>query len=181
MKVMITGPQGSGKTTQARILADKLGYCFIGMGDMLRQLAEEDNELGKDVREDLSNGHLVDDNLAARLIKEKMITPECRNGFVTDGYPRTFSQHQLFDPQFDKVFYLKVSNSEAENRLLGRGRADDSVELIRKRLSWYYKETQPLLDYYEKSGKLVIIDGEQPIDRITDEIESILRAEIDNE
>lgn len=170
MKIVITGPQGSGKTTQAEILAKKLGLCFIGTGDLLRDLAEKKSQLGEKIEETLNSGELADDRIVTGLVRGKIESSICSKGFVTDGYPRTFSQHQLYDPGFDKVFYLKISDGEAERRLLKRGREDDTSALIKERLSWYHEQTQPLLDYYQKQGKLVTINGESSIEKVSQEI-----------
>lgn len=175
-RIMITGPQGCGKTTQAHLIADKLGVPFVGAGDLLRELAEEDTEAGRSVKASMDKGELVDDSILAGLIKKEVSQPEYQKGFVADGYPRTHAQLDHFDPNYDKVFYLKISDSEAERRLLGRGREDDTPKLIRERLKWYHEETQPLLDYYRKVDKLVIVDGERSIEDVSREIEKVLEG-----
>lgn len=163
MKILITGPQGSGKTTQAKVLAQKLGACFIGAGDLLRKFAEGDSKDAKMIKIAVGNGQLVDDLIIARLVKEKVAQEECIQGIVTDGYPRTWSQYKLYDPGFDQVFYLDVPDEEVEKRLLDRGRGDDTLKLIKERLGWYHKRTKPLLEYYSNLGKLTIINASQPL------------------
>lgn len=179
MKILITGPQGSGKTTQAQVLVKKLGACFIGAGDLLRKFAEGDSKDAKMIKTAVENGQLVDDQIIARLVKEKVNREECGQGIVTDGYPRTWSQHELYDPGFDRVFYLDVPDEEVEKRLLDRGRDDDTPELIRERLSWYHKRTKPLLEYYKNLGKLIIINASQPLG-VSDE-QSINRIAVEIE
>lgn len=171
MKLLFIGPQGSGKSTQAKIIAEKLGICYISTGDLFRQIAQEDSDLGLQVKELLNQGKLVGDDIVVELVKKKLLQPECQKGFITDGYPRTLVQHELFDPGFDQVFYLKISDETAQKRLLARGRADDSPKIIKERLNAYYQQTQPLLDYYQKLGSLVVIDGEKSIEDIEKEIE----------
>lgn len=171
MRIMVTGPQGSGKTTQAKILAEKLNLNFIGAGDLLREFSENESQESKEVKEKLENGQLVDDKVLAGLVEKESSGAEFKEGFVADGYPRSVSQLQIFNPQYDKVFYLKVSDKEAENRLVKRGRGDDLPELIKRRLKWYHEKTTPILNYYQDLGKLIIIDGEKDIEEVAKDIE----------
>lgn len=175
IKLMITGAQGSGKTTQAKLLAQKLGVCFIGMGDLLREFAKEESLESKIVAESLKKGELADDRIVAGVVKNKICQPECQNGFVTDGFPRSIDQHRYYNPDFDKVFYIKISDEEAKKRLLARGRADDKAGLIEERLGWFHEEIKPLLSYYRDRGELVIIDGEKPVGQVAEEIGDYLK------
>ncbi len=170
---MIAGPQGSGKTTQAQILAQKLGLPLIIVGDMLRELAKEESKWGR-MAKVIEHGALADDHLVVDLVKEKIDSPAYQKGFITDGYPRTLAQYQLYDPKFNKVFYLDVPEHEVIKRMLLRGREDDTPEKIEKRLAWYRTDTQPLLDLFRSRGTLVVINGGQPPEKVTEEILSYM-------
>ncbi len=174
MKILIIGPQGSGKSTQAKILAEKLNIPFIGTGEMLRNMAKEDNDLGRQINEILDQGNMVEDNVMCELVRVRLSEEDCAGGFILDGYPRTLVQQQIFDPEFDEIFYLTLPIEVAKQRLLGRGREDDTEELIERRLNDYYTQTKPLLDFYQKLGKLVVINGEKPIEEVAKDIENHL-------
>ncbi len=170
MRILITGAQGSGKTTQANILSDKLGYPLIKMGDLLRDFAGGKGEDNKKIAGEMSRGEMVDDEVAAGLVKERVESFGENSGIIADGYPRRMHQLQTYDPHYDKVFNLKIRDEVGVERLLERGRGDDTPEAIQKRLSWYHKETEPVLEYYRKKGILIDIDGEQEIDKVTQDI-----------
>jgi len=173
-KIMLAGPQGSGKTTQAKLLAEKLGILFIGAGEVLRKLAQEETEEGRNIKAELDKGELVDNQLMADLIKKEMEGSEASKGFITDGYPRSLDQIGNFSPDFTKVFYLELSDEEAEKRLLLRNRGDDTPEAIRERLSIYHQLTEPVLEFYQNQGKLVRIDGSGTIEEVAQAIQSRL-------
>lgn len=170
MKILLIGPQGSGKSTQAQLLAEQLNLPKISVGDIFRKLSTEQSSEGQRIREILQSGKLVDDKTTSEIVKNRLNEEDCRNGFILDGYPRTIEQMQLFDPGFDKVVYLEVPKEEVLNRLTARGRADDTRELIETRLDLYYKQTQPLLDHYKNQGILIDINGMGNIESIQDEI-----------
>lgn len=172
MKILVTGPQGSGKTTQAEILAEELELCLIKTGDLFRDLAEEDSEKGREIRKQMvEGGELINDDLTVELVREKLKDESCKKGFVLDGYPRTIHQIEMLDPGFDIVFDLEISNEVATARMLKRGRADDVPAVIQRRLDIYYKETIPVINYYNNRGKLVVIDGEKSIKEVALEIQ----------
>jgi adenylate kinase len=176
MKILITGAQGSGKTTQANILAERLGFSLIKLGDLLREFAQGDGEENKRIAEELSKGDLVDDAVAARLIKKRFENSTEEKGSVTDGYPRRMHQMELFDPHYDKVFNLVIDDQVGVKRLLARGRGDDTPEAIEKRLSWYHQETEPVLEHYKREGILVEVDGEKSIEEVTNDILAHLKV-----
>lgn len=174
MRILVTGPAGSGKTTQAKHLTQKLNLCFLGIGDILRKKSVEDSEVGKSLKTDLEAGNLVDNKVASQLLKEEIEGNNCPNGFIIDGYPRDLDQLQYFDPKFDKVVVLEVSEKVLIERLMKRGRFDDTKEAIEERLRIYQNETSAVLDYYQTLGIIVKIDGEKSIEEISKEIEEKL-------
>ncbi|MFH0937583.1 MAG: nucleoside monophosphate kinase [Candidatus Daviesbacteria bacterium] len=176
MKILFAGPNGSGKTTQAKILAQKLRLYFASAGDILREKAQEDSEEGNEVKRFLGAGVLGDDEMTAKYLKEKLAGPEAEKGFVLDGFPRRVSQLEHFDPGFDVAFFLDIPDEEAKKRLLARGRADDTPEVIEERLRIYHQETEPVVDYYQKLGKLIRIDGTKDIESVAEEIKQKLAS-----
>lgn len=174
MKILLIGPQGSGKSTQADLLAKKLNLPKITVGDIFRQIANGDTAEGRKIKDILASGHLVDDQTTARLVKERINKGDIKRGFIMDGYPRTVEQKNLFDPSFDEVVYLNVPKIEAVKRLLRRGRTDDTAELIGKRLDLYYQQTQPLLEHYRYKGNLTEISGIGNVEKIQQRIRKSL-------
>lgn len=175
MKILLIGPQGSGKSTQGKLLEENLNIPYISTGDIFRRIASQDTKEGKRIKQILDSGRLVDNQTTVELIKKRLKRNDCQNGFVLDGYPRTLEQaYQAADLNFDKAFYLKVSKEVVLKRLLKRGRVDDTEDLIKERLNLYYQQTQPLLDYYKKQGILVEIDASADIKIIQDEIKKFI-------
>ena len=171
-KLLLLGPQGSGKSTQAKLLAQKYHLEFISIGDLVRAKSLEDSDEGRRVKAIMERGDLVDDQTVADLFKEG----ESKNseGFVTDSYPRRLSQIKTYDPGIEKVFYIEIPKEEILERLLARGRVDDTKEAIEKRLEIYQQETKPLLDYYREQGKLVEIEGKGSVEEVFGRIERSL-------
>ncbi|MBI4039816.1 nucleoside monophosphate kinase [Candidatus Daviesbacteria bacterium] len=175
MKILIAGPQGSGKTTQAQLLADHFNLCFQNMGNLVRVLSKENSDLGRGTKAALDKGQLVDDVVVANLVKNWINLKDCPNGFVFDGYPRTMSQLKLFDPNYDRVVYLDVSDEEVTRRLLKRGREDDTLEIIKTRLSIYHRQTEEVLNFYREQSKLIQTSGMGSVEEINRNIESQLQ------
>ncbi len=169
MKILFIGPQGSGKSTQGKLLAQYLELPYISTGDIFRQDKGE-------IKQILDQGKLVDDQTTSKIVEEKLREREYSNGFVFDGYPRTLEQLRLFDPGFDKVLFLDLSDLEATNRLLARGREDDTKELIAERLKNYHLQTDPILDLYKQKGILVSIDGSGTVEEIQRKIREALNG-----
>lgn len=166
MNVVFLGPPGAGKGTQAARIASELGVPHVSTGDMLRQAVEGGSELGVRVKGILDSGHLVPDDVMAGVVRERLAAPDCRPGFLLDGYPRTLPQGELLDGLLssagravDHVAFFEVPAAELIRRLLGRGRADDTVETIQRRLQVYESQTSPLREWYARRGLLRVVDG----------------------
>ncbi len=163
MNIIIMGPQGSGKTTQADLLAKKLYLQHIQTGQIYRQVAKEDSPLGRKIKIVLETGKLVDDQTTLQVVDKHL--SEIKTGLAIDGFPRTLVQAQRSLFPVDKVVYLNVSDSQAIQRLTLRGREDDTKELIAERLKLYHRVTEQILDYYRHLGKLIEIDGSGTIEQ----------------
>jgi len=170
MKIIIMGPQGCGKSTQAEGLSKKFNIPHISSGDIFRDLEKSQTDLGKRIWKALFLGKLVSDNDTMLVIKEELSKKEYEGGFILDGFPRNLYQakHSPFKP--DIVLYLKVSEEVSLNRLIERKREDDTPEIIKMRLSEYHKNTTPVLDYYKRLGILKTFDGEQQVEDIQKEL-----------
>lgn len=166
MRILVTGPQGSGKTTQAEFLANYLKVSLISVGDMLREMAEEKNAKGLLIKKELEKGDLADDEIVAEMVKKRISQNDTVKGFVMDGYPRSLNQLKLFNPKYSQVFYLDISDLEVKKRLLKRAREDDTPDIIHQRLALYYELTEPVLEYFENQGVLKKINGMGNIDDI---------------
>lgn len=165
MKILILGTIGSGKTTQAKLVSQKLKFNLVKAGELLRNKAQNDEKL----RNQLDAGVLVGDNVVGELVKKEIEEKKDEN-FIVDGYARRLSQLKVYDPNFDKVVFLKVGEEEIKKRLLKRGRSDDTKEVIEQRLKIYQQDTLPVIDYYKNLGKLVEVDGMGKKDWVTDRI-----------
>ncbi len=166
MNIVIMGPPGSGKSTQANLLAEDLGIPHISTGVIFRQIEKQDSDLAQKVSSYLEEGQFVPDNIVQEVLEEELCKDVYSGGFVLEGYPRNLWQAENAPFQVDRVFYLEVSDEESLERLLKRGRADDTTEIISKRLDDYHQLTEPVLDFYEKSELLERVDGERPIEEI---------------
>ena len=170
MKIIFLGLQGSGKSTQAKLLAEELSLPYIETSQLLREKKTEDSSDAKKITEALDHGNLVVDEITIRVLKERLKQPDCQNGYVLDGYPRNEIQCQDLDTDINKVFYVKVSDEEAVKRLLKRGRHDDTGEALKRRVELYHKETEPILDKLRNMGILEEVDGERTVDEIAKDI-----------
>lgn len=172
MNIIILGPQGSGKSTQGQMLSKELGLPLLDVGAFLREKSQEETEVGRRVKETIDKGELLDDLSLTELIAQELSSPKYKTGFVMDGAPRTLRQAELLEDiaRIDKVFYLSVPDDINIKRLLGRGRKDDTPELIKKRLALYYENTRPALDYYEGKGVLEEVDGAKVAEEVFEEV-----------
>jgi adenylate kinase len=187
LNLVLFGPPGAGKGTQAKVLVEKRGLPQLSTGDMLRAAVKAGTPLGKKVDALLTKGELVPDEIVIDIIGERYDEPDCAKGAVFDGFPRTIPQAEALDAmlakrgkKIDLVLELKVDDKEllkrVEQRMKEGGvmRSDDTPETLQHRLGVYYKNTAPLLDYYGKQGKVVTIDGMAPIDKVTSAIGAAL-------
>ena len=184
MRILILGPQGSGKGTQAQRIAEVHGVPHIATGDILRAAVADGTELGRRVAPILERGDLVPDDLMVELIRERLAG---EGAFVLDGFPRTLPQAEALDAMLeeigkplDTVILLEVSDEEATNRLSGRAaeeeRSDDAPEVIANRLRLYHELTEPVVERYRGGSKLVVVDGERSMDEVFSAIEGALAS-----
>ena len=173
MRVVLLGAPGSGKGTQASLLAAELAVPAISTGEMLREAVAAGTSLGDKVTQVMSSGHLVDDATMGEVVKERLAKEDAKAGFILDGYPRTLAQADLLaeiltemESELDGVLYLQVPETVLVERILGRKRADDTEDVIRQRLLVYRQQTQPLVEYYKQLGLLLPIDGNRLIEEV---------------
>ena len=166
MRLVLLGPPGAGKGTQAQKLADKLGIPQISTGDLFRQNISQGTPLGVEAKRYLDAGDLVPSSLTNALVEDRIGQPDAANGFILDGFPRSVEQatalHDMLearDTKLDAVVELQVSEQELFSRLKDRGRADDTEEVIHNRMKVYSDETKPLLEYYRDELKAVDAAG----------------------
>ena len=214
MKIIMLGAPGAGKGTQAKKIADKYQIPHISTGDIFRANIKEGTELGKKAKSYMDQGLLVPDELTLELIMDRFQNPDCANGYVLDGFPRTIPQAEALTAALEKngetidyAINVEVPDDNIVARMSGRRaclacgatyhvvyaptkeegicdrcgeklvlRDDDKPETVKKRLDVYHSQTQPLIDYYTKQGKLVEVDGTQNVDAVFDAIVKILGA-----
>jgi adenylate kinase len=185
LNILLLGPQGAGKGTQAKRIAAEYGIPHVASGEILRQEMAAGTELGKRVKEIYDRGDLVSDDLMIDLIRNRLEQPDTEGGFVLDGFPRTTVQAEALDSMmsdigrnFSVVFALQIPDEVAFERLRKRaaleGRADDTDEAIQRRLDNYHRETEPLIEYYRARGSLVPIHGNRTENEVFAEIQSAL-------
>ena len=204
MKLILLGAPGAGKGTQAELLMEKLSIPGISTGNMLREAIKNGTELGKKVKSYMDGGLLVPDELIMGIVAERVAQPDCANGFILDGVPRTLAQAEALDAAgvvIDHVVSIEIDDSVIEGRMTGRRvcgkcgasyhvvanppkiegvcdscggeliiRKDDAPETVRKRLDVYHAQTEVLMDYYGKQGKIRHIEGNQSIEGANEDI-----------
>lgn len=189
MNIILFGPPGAGKGTQAKIIETKYGLVQLSTGDMLRAAVAAGTELGRKAKAVMDAGGLVDDATMIGIIADRIDQPDCAKGFILDGFPRTTAQAEGLDAMLkdkglkldrvieltvdDEVLFARIEKRAAETPADQR-RADDNAETLKKRLGVYYSQTAPVLPYYADRGELVKIDGMQPIEKVTAQIEKVL-------
>lgn len=213
MNLLIMGPPGAGKGTQAAELIKELKIPHISTGDMLREAVKQGTEMGKKAKEYMDKGQLVPDDVIIGVVKERLAQPDCKVGFLLDGFPRTLPQAEALDRtlkemgiKLDAVINIRVPREKIVDRITGRRvcrscgdtyhivnkppkeegkcdkcggelyqRSDDTAETVNKRLDVYEAQTQPLLEYYGKQGIVLDINGDQPINKVLEDILAALR------
>ena len=173
-RIVLLGPPGAGKGTQAQLLAQRLGVPAISTGDMLRAAVAAGSELGGRVQDVMASGGLVDDALMAEVVRERLTDGDTGRGYLLDGYPRTLPQAETLagilrdaGQELDGVLLITVPEDELVRRALSRKRADDQEEVIRERLRVYREKTEPLIGYYRERGLLREIDGNLSVEEVT--------------
>ncbi len=189
MNIILFGPPGAGKGTQAQHLANRHGLIQLSTGDMLRASIAAGSELGLQAKSLMDAGKLVSDDVIIAMIADRMKQDDCKNGVIFDGFPRTVAQANALDAMFEErsiqlnsvieiqvdeqALFARIENRAAET---GGARADDTVEVLKQRLEVYNENTAPVLPYYKNRGQLIVVDGMQPIDDVAKQIEMLLPA-----
>ncbi|MGX5828636.1 adenylate kinase [Mesorhizobium sp. 43Arga] len=193
MRLILLGPPGAGKGTQAQRLVEKHGIPQLSTGDMLRAAVQAGSEVGKRAKAVMDAGELVSDAIVNAIVAERIDQADCARGFILDGYPRTLVQADAVESMLsergiglDTVIELVVDDRALVGRIVKRAedakaagqpvRKDDNPAVFEERLREYYKKTAPLTGYYYAKGKLKTVDGMASIDAVTAEIEAVLKA-----
>lgn len=185
MNIIIFGPPGAGKGTQAKLIAEKNDLSHLSSGELSRQMMN-DKKLGAKIKKCLDAGRLVPNDIIINIVEKYIEDNSEKSGFIFDGYPRNLGQAKALDKlakhdhtKIDAVINLKLNEEEALKRILLRGqnsgRSDDNIKTTRNRLKVYRERTAPLLEYYKKQNKLKTIDGLQSIKKLEKEIEKIIK------
>ena len=187
MNIIIFGPPGAGKGTQAKFLVRKLNSFQISTGEMLREEIKKDSEIGKKIINNMNDGKFVDDSVVNKLLENIIFDPNKKNKLIFDGYPRTISQVKNLESllkssnqKIDYIFFLNVKKESIvkriERRKILEKRTDDDANTILKRYETYMDVTKPILDYYSKNQNFHEIDGSKEINNISQKIEEILNV-----
>ncbi|MFB0922307.1 MAG: adenylate kinase [Alphaproteobacteria bacterium] len=191
MNIILLGPPGAGKGTQAKILVDGQGLVQLSTGDMLRAAVASGSELGQQAKAVMEAGKLMPDDIMVQIISDRISDPDCSNGFILDGFPRTTAQAEALDRMLnekglplDHVIEISVNDSVLIDRINTRvaetpeaeRRDDDNAETLKHRLEVYHEQTAPILPYYAGRGMLKKVDGMKQIDEVSKQIEAIITA-----
>lgn len=184
MNLLLLGPQGSGKGTQAKRIASDWEIPHVSTGDMFRAL-DDSTELGREVAAIMARGELVPDEITIRMIEQRLAEPDAAEGFILDGFPRNLAQAEALDELLrsigrglDAILFFDLPDEVALERMRGRaadeGRADDTPEAMQTRLAIYHEQTEPVVEHYRVTGKLVPLHAGRPVEEVFAEIESAL-------
>lgn len=176
-RLIFLGPPGAGKGTQAKTLAEDWNIPHISTGDILRQALKEQTPLGIKAQSYMDKGELVPDQLVQEMVEERLHQPDTKSGWILDGFPRTVQQAAFLEELLQKlaqsgerVVNLDVPDEVVVDRLLQRGRKDDSEEVIRRRLEVYRSQTAPLIDFYSDRHQLLTVNGNQSLEEVSAQI-----------
>ena len=187
MNLILFGPPGAGKGTQAKYLVNKLKGFQMSTGDMLRNEINKNSDIGKEIVNDMNDGKFIDDKIVNKLIEKTIFDPQKKNKLIFDGYPRSLSQAKNLDllmdasnQKIDFIFFLNVDKNTIVERIKKRKllekRSDDELNTILKRYDTYMETTKPVLDFYSKNPNFYEIDGTLKIDQITAKIDTFLNV-----
>ncbi|WP_306143898.1 adenylate kinase [Roseibium sp. MMSF_3412] len=193
MRLILVGPPGAGKGTQATRLVEKYGIPQLSTGDMLRAAVAAQTPVGLKAKAVMDAGGLVSDEIVVGIIRDRTAEDDAKNGFILDGFPRTLAQAEALDQMLDEsglkldsVLELRVDQTKLVDRIIQRAadakaagqpvRKDDDPEVFKQRLEAYNRDTAIVVPYYEKSGLLSVVDGMQSIDDVSASIESVLQG-----
>ncbi|HEV7292017.1 MAG TPA: adenylate kinase [Devosia sp.] len=189
MRLILLGPPGAGKGTQAKILVEDYGIPQLSTGDILRAAIAAQTPLGLEAKAIVDRGDLVSDTIVNGIVSERIDAEDCQPGFILDGFPRTIAQADALDQmlaqkgmKLDAVVELKADADELVRRVIqrardsGGARADDNEEVLRKRLGVYAEQTAPLVNYYSQKGLLKTVDGMAPVDQVTSAIKTAFES-----
>ncbi|HEY8791957.1 MAG TPA: adenylate kinase [Gaiellaceae bacterium] len=186
MNLLVLGPQGAGKGTQANRISEEFEVPHISTGDMFRAAIDAGTELGRKVEPLLARGQLVPDEVTIALIRDRLLHDDAQRGFVLDGFPRNLAQAEALDELLereglglDAILFFDLPDEVGMERALGRARTenrtDDTPEVIAKRLETYHSETEPVIEHYRTTGKLVPLHAGRTVPEVWTEISSALR------
>jgi adenylate kinase len=186
VNLLVLGPQGAGKGTQSARISAEYGIPHIATGDMFRAL-DTSTELGRKVKDIMDRGDLVPDDVTVSMIENRLSEPDAAEGFVLDGFPRNLAQAEALDAMLggiartlDAILFFDVPDSVGMERALSRaqieGRSDDTPEAIAKRLALYHEQTEPIVEHYRATGKLVPLHADRSIDEVWTEIAAALEV-----
>lgn len=187
MRIILMGPPGAGKGTQAVVVAERLGIPHVSTGDIFRANLSQGTPLGLEAGKYMSRGEYVPDEITNAMVRDRLAQSDATNGFLLDGYPRTLDQVEVLDRimsdlgvGLDRVVELTVDTDEVVTRLLKRaldqGRADDTEDVIRRRMEVYAEQTEPLTRVYAMAGLLVRVDGMGTVDEVRDRVLAAVQA-----
>ena len=187
MRLILLGPPGAGKGTQAKVLVDTYGIPQLSTGDILRSAIAAKTPLGLEAKAIVDRGDLVSDAIVNGIVSERLDGEDCKPGFILDGFPRTIAQAEALDEmlvekrvKLDAVIEIKADADELVRRVIqrakesGGARADDNEEVLRKRLGVYQEQTAPLVAYYAEKGLLKTVNGMEPVDQVTAAIKAAI-------
>ena len=180
MRIILFGPPGCGKGTQATFISESLSIPHLSTGDMLRSAVSSGSEIGLKAKNIMESGGLVSDQIVLSIVEQRIAKDDCEKGFILDGFPRTVNQADKLDTllstnnKLDYVLRIKVDEEEIIKRLIDRAREDDKPDIIKNRFKTYNLETQPLIPFYEERKILFNIDGMQEIEKVSEDIKKVI-------